>query len=879
MANAEWVCRRCFSLLVSGFLATAIGGHASQALADCATSITGQQGGCSNTGSMSGISLTGATIAGSIVDLGTIAPNGISVDSASSINATNATAILVNGPYFSGGINNAGTISASNVGIAIHPSSDDASPIFSGNINNSGTITAQTGILIGNNVNFAPGASITNSGTISGSVAAIDVSNAASPVTINQLGGLIAGDIRLSSSADQLNISGGAIAGNIVGQGASNTINFNLGANTFTYASAYAFSGINQVNVTSGLIILDGANSATNVTVSGGTLEVGDDANTGARLTAANGVNVLGTGTLAGHGTIFGNVAIANGGTLSPGGSIGTLTINGNLNLASGSSYTIQVLSAQGSNPAQASMTIVSGGASLGGAGVTAYVAEATFGRYNGTGSTPVKIFTGTGLGGNNQFSPTVKIASLNATASEQLYVPPGSAASLSYDSSNVYLSIPAYAVLLQMPTDAPANAQNIAAGINNSIASGTAVPAGIQNLAGLSGDALNNAVTQLGGQAGGAFVTDGMAMGSTFVNTSLDMNNNGRDSDPSSSTTPCNTASADTGASGTALAYNETDSVTARANAAFQALWPSPKPLPLFQPRLTLWGASYGGVGSIAGNSATGAASTQSQTYGIVTGLDDHIAPATMIGFALGGGATRWQLSQGLGAGHAGIAQASAYGMQHFGPLYVAGALAYSWEGVSSSRVVTLAGSDTLNGNFGANVVSSRLEVGLHLPSDLIIASHLPPNSAITPYGAVQPQVMFVPAYGEYAAAGSNQFALSYAAQTNSSVRTELGTWFNTDLGFATLSFARPGALKAYGRVAWAHDFNNEGKTTAVFQQLPGSSFVINAAKPARNAALITGGLEYQLAGGWSVLAKFDGEYSTTTSVYAGTGAIQKVW
>ena len=37
--------------------------------------------------------------------------------------------------------------------------------------------------------------------------------------------------------------------------------------------------------------------------------------------------------------------------------------------------------------------------------------------------------------------------------------------------------------------------------------------------------------------------------------------------------------------------------------------------------------------------------------------------------------------------------------------------------------------------------------------------------------------------------------------------------------------------------------------------------------------------GAEYKLAGGWSALAKFDGEFSNTTAIYSGSGVIRKVW
>jgi hypothetical protein len=72
------------------------------------------------------------------------------------------------------------------------------------------------------------------------------------------------------------------------------------------------------------------------VTVSGGTLLV-----TGS-LTGD--VLVNGTGTLGGtDGTIVGNITVEDGGTLSPGASVGTLYINGNVTIASGATLYLEV--------------------------------------------------------------------------------------------------------------------------------------------------------------------------------------------------------------------------------------------------------------------------------------------------------------------------------------------------------------------------------------------------------------------------------------------------------------------------------------------------------------------------------------------------------
>ena len=97
-----------------------------------------------------------------------------------------------------------------------------------------------------------------------------------------------------------------------------------------------SISGNGVVNVLAGMTVLSGNNSYGGVTtVSAGALFVNGD-----QSAATGATNVAGGATLGGTGTIGGNVGVANGGTLAPGGvggGIGTLTINGSLGLNSGS--------------------------------------------------------------------------------------------------------------------------------------------------------------------------------------------------------------------------------------------------------------------------------------------------------------------------------------------------------------------------------------------------------------------------------------------------------------------------------------------------------------------------------------------------------------
>ena len=79
--------------------------------------------------------------------------------------------------------------------------------------------------------------------------------------------------------------------------------------------------------------------------------------------------------------------------------------------------------------------------------------------------------------------------------------------------------------------------------------------------------------------------------------------------------------------------------------------------------------------------------------------------------------------------------------------------------------------------------------------------------------------------------------------------------------------------------RAAWAHDWVSDRTLAATFQALPGASFIVNGAAPAKDAALTTASAELRWRSGWSVTAKFDGELATRARTYAGSGTLRYRW
>jgi uncharacterized protein with beta-barrel porin domain len=107
----------------------------------------------------------------------------------------------------------------------------------------------------------------------------------------------------------------------------------------------------------------------------------------------------------------------------------------------------------------------------------------------------------------------------------------------------------------------------------------------------------------------------------------------------------------------------------------------------------------------------------------------------------------------------------------------------------------------------------------------------------------------------------------------TANDTRSELGARFD-DL---TLLDSTPLMLTA--RLAWAHDWVKSPTLDAVFQSLPGTSFVVNGATPPPNSALASAGAELRMSPDWSLLVKFDGEFAPGSQTYAGTGTLRYRW
>jgi uncharacterized protein with beta-barrel porin domain len=296
------------------------------------------------------------------------------------------------------------------------------------------------------------------------------------------------------------------------------------------------------------------------------------------------------------------------------------------------------------------------------------------------------------------------------------------------------------------------------------------------------------------------------------------------------------------------------------KPNDALAAIYTkAPRPVPAQPFRgWNVWAAGFGGSESISGNAAAGTTNSTSNLAGTAVGADYRFSPDTVAGFAIAGGATSFNMT-GQGSGSSDLFQAGGFVRHNAGPAYISAALAYGWQDVTTNR-----GADRRRAEFTANAFSGRLEGGYR---------YVMSGMGVTPYAAAQFTTIDLPGYAEHVFNGADLFALNYGSKSVTDPRSELGV--RTDKSWAV----QDAILTLRGRLAWAHDYNTERGLAVTFQSLPASSFVINGAKPSADAALVTASAEWKWISGFSLGATFDGEFSSTTSSYAGKGVVRYQW
>lgn len=711
-------------------------------------------------------------------------------------------------------------------------------------------LSSSTGSNLGTmaGLNFASSATFTNSGTITGlaSIGAGTVTNSGSILggvangalgTLNlQATSIVSGGLANSGTVNARGQLNGAVANNagqIVLTGATTGIgaftqnagaSFSLGSFSTAIGSLAGFGTVDLGTATlsaggdnsstsfggtlqnaggftktgTGLMSLGGTSTYTGATaVNGGTLAVDGSIAASSGLTVNSGATVAGTGQLP-------STVIGNGGTISPGNSVGTLTVNGNLGLNAGSTTVIEV---QG---AAIDRIVVTGPAALAG------TLQLVPGGGNYLFHTPYTFLQAASVSGNfgnvttqGAFGPAIVPVVRYTPSSAQLMLQAGA--------------------LAPFVAGGTQNQRAVAGALDRAAAGGVNLGF-LFPLYNMAAQDIPRGLDAISGQVGASVTALTADPASRFLSLMLDPWARRNDASP--------------------LARRElVDSAMA---ADFSGAAPP-------QRGARVWGTAFGGVGHTSADAVVGTFRQNGSLYGLAVGSDFQAGPDWIMGLALAGSSGWSGLADGFGRASAETFQAGAYSSARLGATRLSAAASYAFSDVTTGRTVAFAVPGEFNGHARAHGVSGRIEAGMRLGDNV-------PGIAVTPFAALQGQVVVVPGYAETLNGGPSPFALAFDRRTNVVARGEAGMHFDR---------AIDDRFALFSRIAYAGYVAREADFTASLAGLPGYSFAITGPRPGPHALIAGGGLDWRLNSSVSVALKAEGEVSDRHRSATGTARL----
>jgi autotransporter-associated beta strand protein len=587
-----------------------------------------------------------------------------------------------------------------------------------------------------------------------------------------------------------------------------------------TYTFDGTISGPGQVvQLGAGRTVLTAVNAYSGPTfVEGGTLSVNGSI-------ASSPVFVDFGGTLGGNGVV-GPTTILAGGTLSPGNSVGTLTVNGNLVLAAESLYMVEV---QG---ASADRTNVTGTASLAGTVAVSYLGGKLARNYT--------ILSAAG-GRGGTFNSLI-------TANLPGFV----TASLAYTPTDVQLN---FGSGVSQISGLTRNQSAVASALDYAFNIGAGSLAG---LFGLAPSQIPAALDMLSGE--GVSGTQETAFGTATMFNSIMMDQGAfwRNRE----TVDVNGVSF----SGEPLSYAASKK-SKSDHPAFKGLLTKEPPIP--QPRLRAWMTGFDGTWKLDGEAGVGSATLSHNTGGLAAGLDYQFAPELLAGFAIGGSSSNFSVRDRITSGHLEGAHFGGYAVKTWQQIYAAAALSFSTFRNSETRsIIGIGPTETASGSFGSNLLSGRIEAGWKQAWGWF---------AVTPFAAVQVSQLWQNGFTESSpvpTGAADPLGLSFGSRSVTSLPTFLGAQFDTRFAVWNRMMLSP-----YVRVSWVHEFKPDRAINASFIALPAAAFTVDGPRAASDAARIDAGVKLALAPNAWLFASFDGEFSNRSQSYAGKGGAKITW
>jgi outer membrane autotransporter protein len=626
-----------------------------------------------------------------------------------------------------------------------------------GTVVNSGTIQSTTGTLDKTDagIQFAGTGTITNSGTIASLDGGLAILFQGGTHTLAlDTGSVLTGNVQAGSAADALVLKGTG----------SEAISKFLGFGTLSMQGTdWSLTGngtfSTSAQVQNGILRLEGQLSSPTV-------------------------SVLSGGTLGGNGTIVGALAVASGGTVAPGDSIGTLHVTGPVGFAAGSTYRVEV-NAAGHND----KLLATGAATLSGGTVQVLPAPGSYGSV-----TKYTILTANG-GVNGTFAGT--------TTNLTFFTP-----SLSYDANDVFLTLTrnasAFASIAQTPN------QRAVAGALDHSAFGSAL---VQAVVGLSTPQALQAFDALSGEIHASeralLFEDsgylrqavlGRLRSASYLGGGTDM---------------------------AALAFG--GPMLAYAAAPLPVKAPKKLPSPAEGRDVTFWAQGFGASGAIDGDG--NATEAKRRLTGVFTGVDAKAGTAARAGLVAGYSHSDVHVDARASSAEIDSVHVGAYAGASVGAWNLRSGAAVTWHDIATARSIAFPGfADQAGASYNGSTTQVFGEIGYG-------ASY--GRFAVEPFANVAfvhlATTAFTERGGNAALAGSSSQAdIGYS---------NLGVRAATNQALPNGMLLTPRAA-----LAWQHAFGALTPTAALSFLSTAAPFVVAGVPLASDSALVDAGFDLRL-------------------------------
>ena len=290
--------------------------------------------------------------------------------------------------------------------------------------------------------------------------------------------------------------------------------------------------------------------------------------------------------------------------------------------------------------------------------------------------------------------------------------------------------------------------------------------------------------------------------------------------------------------------------------------------------PNWSAWATAFGGGQWLNAEPTSGAPAAQQSIGGGAFGGDFRAGPQTVLGAAAGVSVSNYGVSYTGANGRATGAHFGVYGLLRHGHVLCRTARSPTTASTAVRPASSPASAAPRRRNPRRSPASWR--EGSKSAGRSKSPSSRPARSGVTPFVALQPAQLWTPAYTEWSVTQNGApgvFALSYQAQGTTSLPTFLGAQLDGE----TMVNARP--LKGWFRAAWVHEFLPDRGVTAGFTVLPGSTFSVDGARAASNAARVELGVKYAVGIQTSLFANSNAELSDRGQSVGATVGLRIIW